>query len=125
MSNKEDLADLALALREFAAERDWEQFHSPKNLVMALTVEAAELQEEFQWLTQDESTSLEVNKRDRIAQEMGDVLIYLVRLADRLGIDPLEAAWQKLARNRIKYPAHKVKGSAAKYTEYAREDGDA
>lgn len=106
------------ALREFAAERRWEVYHSPKNLAMALSVEAAELLEHFQWLTEDESACLGSEKLEQIAEEIGDVMIYLVRLADRLGIDPLAAARKKNEINRSKYPVDVVKGSAKKYTEY-------
>jgi dCTP diphosphatase len=109
---------LRIALRKFAAERCWEIYHSPKNLAMALSVEAAELLEHFQWLTEEESRRLGPEKLDRVAEEIGDVMIYLVRLADRLGIDPLAAAKKKNETNRSKYPADVVKGSAKKYTEY-------
>lgn len=118
------LVALADALRKFAHERDWEQFHSPKNLAMALSVEAAELMEEFQWLTDAESTNPDAARRERIETEIGDVLIYLVRLADRLGIDPLAAAWMKLRLNEQKYPADRVRGSSAKYTEYGETNKD-
>ena len=112
------LADLAGRLSEFARERDWEQFHSPKNLVMALSVEAAELLEEFQWLTEEQSSHIEPERLARVRDEVGDVLIYLTRLSDRLGIDPLAAAYQKLEKNQGKYPAALVRGKSKKYTEY-------
>lgn len=108
------MEELTRELREFACERDWEQFHSPKNLAMALSVEAAEIVEHFQWLTQEESLNLNPEKLAEISDEVGDVLIYLTRLADRLGIDPLQAAMQKVEKNREKYPAVAVKGSATK-----------
>ena len=108
------MEELTRELREFASERDWEQFHSPKNLAMALSVEAAEIVEHFQWLTQEESLNLKPEKLAEISDEVGDVLIYLTRLADRLGIDPLQAAMQKVEKNREKYPAGAVKGSATK-----------
>ena len=108
------MEELTRELREFACERDWEQFHSPKNLAMALSVEAAEIVEHFQWLTQEESLNLSPEKLAEISDEVGDVLIYLTRLADRLGIDPLQAAMQKVEKNREKYPAGAVKGSATK-----------
>ncbi|MEK7817835.1 MAG: nucleotide pyrophosphohydrolase [Actinomycetota bacterium] len=108
------MEELTRELREFASERDWEQFHSPKNLAMALSVEAAEIVEHFQWLTQEESLNLSPEKLAEISDEVGDVLIYLTRLADRLGIDPLQAAMQKVEKNREKYPAGAVKGSATK-----------
>ena len=101
-------------LRKFVHERDWEQFHTPKNLAMALSVEAAEIVEHFQWLTPDESQTLGREKVDQVRDEIGDVLIYLVSLADRLGIDPLEAARGKLEKNRLRYPADQVKGKSEK-----------
>lgn len=110
--------DLRQELRQFAEERDWEQFHSPKNLVMALVGEAGELCAEFQWLTEDQSRSPEAGKLESIKQEIGDVLIYLVRLADQLNVDVLECGFDKLAINHSKYPADTVRGSAKKYTEY-------
>jgi len=110
--------DLIIALRAFAKERDWEQFHSPKNLAMALSVEVAEIVEIFQWLTQEESRNLNFEKRERIKEEIGDVLIFLANLADKLDIDPIGAAKEKLEINRKKYPAELVKGKANKYTEY-------
>ncbi|MDA8139511.1 MAG: nucleotide pyrophosphohydrolase [Desulfobacteraceae bacterium] len=105
-------------LRQFAQERDWEQYHSPKNLAMALSVEVAELVEHFQWLTQEESRNLSPEKREKIKEEIGDVLIYLVNLADKLGIDPVEAAHEKIEKNRMKYPVAKAKGNALKYSQY-------
>jgi NTP pyrophosphatase (non-canonical NTP hydrolase) len=105
-------------LKEFAKERDWEQFHSPKNLAMALSVEVAEIVEIFQWLSQEESKNLTPEKMDKVKQEIGDVMIFLTNLADKFGIDPLEAAREKMVMNRLKYPAELVKGKANKYTEY-------
>lgn len=113
-----DLDSLRLALREFVSERDWEQFHSPKNLATALAVEAAELMEPFQWLTQAESRQLQDTTLVSVRDELADVLIYTVRLADVLGIDLLEAAGAKLDANRHRYPASLVKGSAKKASEY-------
>ena len=112
-----DLESLKQRVRAFAAERDWEQFHSPKNLAMALIVEAAELVEHFQWLTENQSLSLTETQREPVAQELADVLIYLVRLADRLDIDLLAAAERKIEINARKYPADRVRGSAKKSTE--------
>jgi NTP pyrophosphatase (non-canonical NTP hydrolase) len=112
-----DIDELKQRLRDFAAERDWEQFHSPKNLAMALIVEAAELVEHFQWLTEAESRALPPDKREPVAQELADVFIYLVRLADRLDIDLLDAAERKIVLNARKYPADRVRGSARKSTE--------
>lgn len=110
------------ALRErveaFARARDWEQFHSPKNLAMALIVEAAELVEHFQWLTEAQSQTLDPAKREQVALELADIFIYLVRLADRLDIDLLDAAQRKIALNEQRYPADKVRGSAKKADEY-------
>lgn len=117
------MEDLKRALREFAEDRDWDQFHSPKNLAMALSVEVAELVEHFQWLTPDQSFEHAPDKLERIRQEIGDVLIYLVRLSDKLGIDPLAAARDKLVINGRKYPADAVRGSARKYNEL-RGKGD-
>jgi NTP pyrophosphatase (non-canonical NTP hydrolase) len=111
------LEELAGRLRAFAEERDWEQFHSPKNLSMALAVEAAELLEHFQWLTEQESLALPPARRDAVAEELADVFIYLVRLADRLGIALLEAARDKMAKNEMRYPAEKSRGHKRKYNE--------
>lgn len=113
-----DLQELRARLREFVAERDWDRFHSPKNLAMALSVEASELVELFQWLTEEESGALDAERRRRVAEELADVLWFLVRLADRLDIDLLEAAERKIAANAAKYPADRVRGSAKKYSDY-------
>ena len=110
--------DLQRRLREFARERDWERFHSPKNLSMALSVEAAELLEHFQWLTEDQSRTLDAERRAAVAHEAADVFIYLLRLADVLGIDLLAAAHDKIAVNERKYPAERVRGDARKSTDY-------
>jgi dCTP diphosphatase len=113
-----DLEDLRRAISAFIQERDWEQFHSPKNLAMALSVEVAEIVEHFQWLTAEQSQNLPSEKLAEIREEIGDVMIYLVELADKLGIDPVEATKAKVAINGQKYPAELVKGKASKYTEY-------
>jgi len=113
-----DLAELRSRLRDFVSERDWDQFHSPKNLSMALSVEAAELMELFQWLTEAQSGAPDAARRTRIEAELADILIYLVRLADRLDVDLLAAAATKLAENARKYPADRVRGQARKYDEY-------
>ena len=113
-SSVQSIDELRQRLREFARERDWEQFHSPKNLAMALIVEAAELVEHFQWLTQAQSQTLDTEKREQVAQELADIFIYLVRLADRLDIDLLDAAERKIVLNARKYPADRVRGSARK-----------
>ena len=99
-------------IRAFNAERQWQRFHSPKNLAMALGVEAAELAEHFQWLTEEQSRNLSLQKRQAVAEEIADVLIYLLNLADQLRIDPLAAAHQKILVNDKKYPASKVRGKA-------------
>ena len=112
------MEDLRTAIGAFIAERDWNQFHSPKNLAMALSVEVAEIVEHFQWLTEEESQNLPPEKLTEVREEIGDVMIYLTELAEKLGIDPVEAAKAKLEINRQKYPAALVKGRAAKYTEY-------
>ena len=114
----EKLRDLQRQLRRFAADRDWDQFHSPKNLSMALAVEAAELVEQFQWLTEAQSAQLEPDRRERVRLELADVFIYLLRLADRLDVDLLRAAIDKMALNARKYPADQVRGDPRKYTEY-------
>ncbi len=103
------------ALRAFARARDWEPFHTPKNLAMALSVEAAELLEQFQWLTPEESAALDRIRREAVAQEIADVLIYLTRLADVLNIDPLAAAFAKIELNARKYPVEKSRGHHRKY----------
>lgn len=117
---RSDVNLLALrdALRRFAAERDWDRFHSPKNLAMALAGEVGELLEVFQWQTEAESCALEPEALARAREELADVLIYLVRLADKLDVDLMAAAADKIAANARKYPADRVRGSARKYTEY-------
>jgi len=112
------LADLAARLRAFAAMRDWDQFHSPKNLAMALVGEAGELAAEFQWLTEAQSQSPDDAQLARIRAESADVLNYLVRLADKLGFDLIAAANEKIDVNERRYPADKVRGSSKKYTDY-------
>lgn len=113
----ERIEQLAEAVRTFGRERDWHLYHSPKNLTSALIVEAAELLEPFQWLTQEESRNLSEAKKEAVRQEMADVFIYLISLANCLDIDLLKAAEAKLAINAAKYPVEKAKGSAAKYDE--------
>lgn len=109
-----DLADVSAALAEFSKERDWQQFHSPKNLAVALSVEAAELLERFQWLSEDASRHLGPDDIARVAEELADVQIYLVILADALGIDLLDAVGTKIEKNRTRYPAELVRGSAGR-----------
>jgi NTP pyrophosphatase (non-canonical NTP hydrolase) len=116
--DSKSLEAVAQRLREFAAARDWDQFHSPKNLAMALVAEAGELAAEFQWLTQAQSRAPDEQQLARIRAESADVLIYLIRLADKLGYDLLAAAQAKIAENERRYPAEKVRGSARKYSEY-------
>jgi NTP pyrophosphatase (non-canonical NTP hydrolase) len=111
------LEDLRDAVRAFVAERDWDQFHSPKNLATALMVEAAELAEHFQWLTEQQSLAPDPAKREPIEDELADVLVYLVRIADKLDVDLLSAARRKLAKNAAKYPADKARGRMTKYTD--------
>lgn len=110
--------ELIKRIRIFADERDWEQFHSPKNLSMALVVEASEILEIFQWLSEEESRNLDPKTLARVKEEIGDVQIYIARLADQIGISPLEAAYEKLEKNQKKYPINKAKGSAKKYTDF-------
>src|SRR5215210_2603441 len=114
----EALRALQQRLAAFAAARDWEQFHSPKNLAMALSVEAAELVEEFQWLTEKQSFDLDAERRERVRLELADVFIYLLRISDKLGVDLLRAADDKIALNEQKYPAERVRGDSRKYTQY-------
>ena len=111
------LIQLRDALRAFAAERDWDQFHSPRNLATALAVEAAELLEPFQWLSDEQSANLSPETRVAVEQEMADVLLYLVRLADRLDVDLERAAHAKIVRNAEKYPVERVRGSNRKYDQ--------
>jgi dCTP diphosphatase len=113
-----EIEELRDELRRFASERQWDQFHSPKNLAMALTIEAAELLEHFQWRTEAESVSLPPDVREKAILEMADVLLYLVRLADKLDANLIEAAKRKLVINAQKYPVSLAKGSAKKYTEF-------
>ncbi len=112
------LESLRDRLREFAKERDWDQYHTPKNLSMALIAEAAELIEHFQWVAGDQSHVLEEKTRTSVEEELADILIYLVRISDKLEIDLYDAVERKIAINEKKYPAEKVRGSAKKYTEY-------
>ena len=100
----DSLHELSAALRQFARERDWERFHSPKNLASALVVEAGELLEPFQWLTEDQSRQLEGAARDAVAAEMADVLLYLLQLSAALDVDLVAAAQAKMKANALKYP---------------------
>jgi len=119
-----NLEDLKTRLRQFADERDWDQFHSPKNLAMALIVEVAELVEHFQWLSEKDSSDLPDSTLKEVAEEIADIQIYLVRLADKLDVDILRAAEAKLQENHLKYPAKRVKGSSKKYSQYDGVESD-
>ena len=107
-------------MRQFVDERDWDQFHTPKNLASALTVEAAELLEHFQWLQHGRAEELGPGKLQEVRHEMADVLVYLVRLADKLDVDLLSAVQEKMVLNRAKYPAELVRGDARKYDDYKK-----
>jgi NTP pyrophosphatase (non-canonical NTP hydrolase) len=115
---RDSLDDLDARLLAFARDRDWEQFHSPKNLSMALAGEAGELLEHFQWLSEEQSSNLDPDRKDRVALEMADILIYLVRLAERLDVDLVDAAYRKLDINQARYPAAQVRGDARRAEEY-------
>jgi dCTP diphosphatase len=115
MPRTDSLEALRAQLDAFAVERDWAQFHNPKNLVMALSGEVGELTEHFQWLTPEESERLSAGTLAEVELEIADVLLFLVRLADRLGVDPIQAAQRKLALNAQKYPVEKARGKATKY----------
>jgi NTP pyrophosphatase (non-canonical NTP hydrolase) len=118
------MSDSIEALRQrlatFASERDWEQFHSPKNLSMALIAEAAELVEHFQWLSEEQSHRLSAEKLEEVRLELADIQIYLIRIADQLGVDLIRAAWDKTALNEQRYPVDRVRGDARRASEYER-----
>ncbi|QNM98780.1 nucleotide pyrophosphohydrolase [Chitinimonas koreensis] len=113
----DSLQELTHALQQFAQERDWGQFHSPKNLASALVVEAGELLEHFQWLTEAQSRTLPAQSRDAVAAEAADVLLYLIQLCAALGIDPIAAAQDKMRVNGEKYPVERAKGTHKKYDQ--------
>jgi len=115
-----EIEKIKLRLRQFAEERDWDQFHSPKNLSMALSAEVAEIVEHFQWLTEEQSKQLSNEKLGEVETELADTLIYLIRLADKLDVDLLQAALSKIDVNEQKYPVDKAKGNAKKYTELGK-----
>jgi dCTP diphosphatase len=117
-----DLIAIRDLVRTFVTERDWDQFHTPKNLSAALSVEAAELLEHFQWLQTGVRAELGEDKRREVSHEMADVLVYLVRIADKLDIDLGAAVQEKMVLNRAKYPADKVRGDARKYDQYPEKD---
>jgi len=108
---------LSKKLQEFNKERDWEQFHSPKNIAMALSVEVSEIVELFQWMGKEESYDLKEEKFQRLKNEIGDVFLYLLLLASKYDIDLVEVGRAKLKRNEEKYPVEKSRGSAKKYNE--------
>ena len=123
MDARDSLENLRSRLAEFAAARDWDQFHSPKNLSMALIAEAAELVEHFQWLTQSASRALPPDKLAEVRLELADIQIYLIRIADKLGVDLVAAANDKIAINESRYPAERVRGDARRAAEYEGGDG--
>lgn len=111
------MQELIEKIREFNREREWGQYHSPKNLVMALAGEVGEVIEHFQWLTEEQSRNLPATKKAAVEEEIGDVTILLLNLADQLSVDIIAAAGRKLERNRLKYPVEKARGRADKYTD--------
>jgi NTP pyrophosphatase (non-canonical NTP hydrolase) len=117
-SSKDSLDVLNTRLKAFAQSRNWEQFHNPKNLSMAMIAECAELVEHFQWLTPEQSMNLPTDKLEEVALEMADILIYLIRCAERLDIDLIDAANRKIAINEVRYPTEKVYGDARRASEY-------
>lgn len=114
----DSLQNLRKRINAFVNDRDWTQFHTPKNLAMAMIVEAAELVEQFQWDTPTESQQLTAEKREMVSHELADTFVYLLRIAEVLEIDLIDAANKKIALNALKYPVEKAKGSNAKYTAY-------
>jgi dCTP diphosphatase len=124
-THPDSLEQLNQRLREFARVRDWEQFHSPKNLSMAMIAECAELVEHFQWLTEEQSFLTDnASKKEEVALELADILIFLLRCSDRLDIDLVDAANRKIAINETRYPADLVRGDARRAGEYEHESGD-
>ena len=118
MEQHDSLENLRRRLSQFAIQRDWEQFHTPKNLSMALIAEAAELVEHFQWLTGEASATLPPDKLDEVAMELADIQIYLIRIADRLNVDLIDSARRKIEINEHRYPIDKVRGNARRASEY-------
>ena len=118
MKSEDNLESLRNKINQFVAERDWAQFHTPKNLAMAMIVEAAELVEQFQWDTPQASQQLSAEKREAVAHELADTFVYLLRIAEVLEIDLIDATNKKIELNALKYPVDKARGSNAKYTEY-------
>lgn len=117
MEISDPLRELALQLNQFAKDREWQQFHSPKNLASALVVEAGELLEYFQWMTEQESRALSPDKRSSVAAEMADVLLYLIQLSTALDVDLITAAHAKLKVNKLRYPVDRARGNSKKYDE--------
>lgn len=117
-SPADSLSMLRSRVNKFVEERDWAQFHSPKNLAMAMIVEAGEVVEHFQWMTEEESLNIDAETKELVGQELSDTFVYLLRIAEVCGIDLIDAANKKIDLNARKYPVEKVKGSNAKYTEY-------
>lgn len=113
-----DFNHFRLRIRQFADQRDWDQYHSPKNLAMALIVEAAELVEHFQWLSEADSQSLPPAKLRQVGEELADIQIYLLRIADKLNVDMADAVDKKIAANALKYPVDLARGSSKKYNEF-------
>jgi NTP pyrophosphatase (non-canonical NTP hydrolase) len=122
MTPPDSLESLRRRLAEFATARDWDQFHSPKNLSMALIAEAAELVEHFQWLSEAASQNLPPAKHEEVRLELADILIYLIRIGDKLGVDLIAAARDKIALNERRYPAERVRGDARRASEYTRDE---
>ncbi len=112
-----DITGLTEQIRTFAQDRDWEQFHNPKDLAVALSIEVSELQEIMLWTPTDQSADKVQEKREAVEHEVGDILVYLLRFCDVVGIDPIGAASNKIKLNAEKYPVHKAKGNSKKYTE--------
>ncbi|AXW60592.1 nucleotide pyrophosphohydrolase [Ralstonia nicotianae] len=123
-TDRSDLVALRDLVREFVRERDWEKFHTPKNLAIALSVEASELLEPFQWLVSGDRLELGEARMTAVRHEMADVLVYLLSLADKLDVDLFQAVQEKMDINRAKYPAEKVRGDARKYSEYKEEQDE-
>ena len=124
MQNPDSLQHLRHRLNDFVNERDWAQFHTPKNLAMAMIVEAAELVEHFQWDTPAESQQLTAEKSEQVSHELADTFVYLLRISEVLKIDLIDAANKKIELNALKYPVDKAKGSNAKYTKYVESNFD-
>ena len=117
-ASSDSIDQLILRVNKFVEERDWTRFHSPKNLAMAMIVEAGEVVEHFQWMTEEQSLTLDAAMKDKVGQELSDTFVYLLRIAEVCGIDLLEAVNKKIDLNAKKYPVDKAKGRNAKYTEY-------